>query len=55
MSLVEVEIANKVEDALAALPIGAPPAARMALIEARAALLRAAESLADASEAPRSH
>jgi hypothetical protein len=48
-----LEIANKVEDAITGLPIGAPPTARIALIEARAALLRAADALADGTEARR--
>ncbi len=48
-----LEIANRVEDALNGLPTGAPPPARLALIEARAALLRAADALADAAENPR--
>lgn len=47
------EIANKVEDAINGLPIDAPPTARIAMIEARAALLRAADALADAAESPR--
>lgn len=56
MTMVEAEatsreIAHKLDDALTALPVGAPPAARIALIEARAAILRAADALADAIEA----
>ena len=58
MSFVEAEmtsreIANKVGDAINGLPLDAPPTARIAMIEARAALLRAAEVLADAAENPR--
>lgn len=46
MSFVEAEmtsreIANKVGDAINGLPIDAPPTARIAMNEARAALLRA--------------